>query len=69
MRVWLAGQDNRNGSRQRRDASQQRQLSEREVKRRSAPAKLVQVQQSFGTVSLPSRLDVAYLQIEMQGHR
>ena len=42
------------------------QFSEREVKRRSAMARLVQAQQSSSTVSLPSRLDVANLQLEMQ---
>ena len=43
-----------------------RQFSEREVKRRSATAWLVQAQQSSSTVSLPSRLDLAELQFEMQ---
>ena len=42
------------------------QLSEREVERLSAPARLVQMQLSPGTVSLPSRLDLADLQLEMQ---
>ena len=41
-----------------------RQFSEREVKRRSATAWLVQAQQSSSTVSL--RLDLAELQFEMQ---
>ena len=43
-----------------------RQLSEREVKRRSAPARFVQSRQSSSTGSLPSRLDLAKLQFEMQ---
>ena len=42
------------------------QFSEREVEQCSAPARLVQVQQLSGTVSLSARLDVADLQLEMQ---
>ena len=42
------------------------QFSGREVERRSAPARLVKMQQSSGSVSLPSRLDVADLQLEIQ---